>query len=110
MNADGFAAEVVVVNGHTTVRARGELDLATRAAFDSAVDEAVALDRHVLVDLRGVTFLGSTGLSVLIRAHRAVQARGHRLTVLLDAPIQRQLLAATGLDGVLHVIGAEESV
>jgi anti-sigma B factor antagonist len=53
------------------VRARGELDRSTEPEFRQALEEAMASGAAVLlVDLGGISFLDSAGLSVLVGAKR----------------------------------------
>lgn len=61
------------------VRATGEVDAASSAAFRSALEQAVALGRPlVVVDLADVSFLDSAGLSVVFGVQR-------------ELPVDRQL-------------------
>jgi len=54
----------------------------------------------VVADLSEVTFLDSSGLGVLVQAHRTATERDTRLLVVASPPV-RKLLALTGLDTVL---------
>ncbi|WP_309234358.1 STAS domain-containing protein [Nocardia sp. XZ_19_385] len=74
----------------------GEVDLSSAPELQSATDEALRAGRSVLVmDLSGVTFFGSAGLNVLIRALRVLPPNG--LRVVISAPVQRAI-EVTGLD------------
>ena len=83
---------------------RGSLDLATsptvRAAFSDAIEQG---SRHLIVDLTQLEFLDSTGLGVLIGAHRRLAEHdGSLRLVVADGSIAR-LLNITGLIGVFTV-------
>jgi anti-anti-sigma factor len=52
-------------NGACRVALRGELDLGTAAQLEQALAEA---GDDVLLDLRGLTFMDSTGVRVLLEA------------------------------------------
>ncbi|WP_007514015.1 MULTISPECIES: STAS domain-containing protein [Pseudofrankia] len=71
-----FHADIYAPPDRTIVRAHGEIDLATRAAFRAAL--SAGLDRAPLllvVDLGGVSVLGACGLGVLFdAANRAARA------------------------------------
>ncbi|MBV8497627.1 MAG: STAS domain-containing protein [Candidatus Eremiobacteraeota bacterium] len=91
--------------GNTLVfRLRGSLDLATAPTVRAALSDATEKgSRHLLVDLSQLEFLDSTGLGVLIGAHRRAAERGGSLRlVVLDGPISR-LLNITGLISVFAV-------
>lgn len=74
--------EVDVEQGHIAVR--GELDLATVERLSSALARA-GDGRHqpVVVDLRQLHFIDSTGISVLFRANAALSAQRRRLEILV---------------------------
>jgi anti-sigma B factor antagonist len=77
---------------------RGSLDIATAKSLrDAMIEAGTSGDRDVVVDLRGVEFIDSTGLGALIGAHKRV-AEHHRMLRLVtnDGPIER-LLNITGL-------------
>ncbi|HEY0636286.1 MAG TPA: STAS domain-containing protein [Pseudonocardiaceae bacterium] len=84
------------------VVARGEVDTSTAPILKGAV--ADAWDRPgasvMVLDLTGVTFIGSVGISVIISAHDACVERGMTLRVAPSEQVRR-LVATTGLEGVL---------
>ena len=55
----------------------------------------------VIADLGQITFLDSSGLGVLVQAHRTATERENRLLVVASPPV-RKLLRLTGLDTVLE--------
>lgn len=88
--------------GETVVfKLRGSLDLATAPAVRSALLEAAEKGTHdLIVDLTQLEFLDSTGLGVLIGAHRRAAERGASFRLIVrDGPISR-LLNITGLIAV----------
>jgi anti-sigma B factor antagonist len=92
-------------SGETHVfRLRGSLDLATAPTVRAAVMEAIeGGSHHLIVDLTQLEFLDSTGLGVLIGAHRRTAERnGSFRLVISDGPISR-LLNITGLIAVFAV-------
>jgi anti-sigma B factor antagonist len=87
------------------LRVVGEVDLATAPLLRERLDEVSPSSSTVVVDLSEVTFLDSTGLSVLVGAWKRL-ARGDvdgdlRLVVL--RPTIQKLLDITGLDQVFSV-------
>ena len=55
----------------------------------------------MLADLSRVTFIDSSGLGVLVQAHRTALEQDTRLLVAVSTPV-RKLLALTALDTVLE--------
>jgi anti-sigma B factor antagonist len=64
----------------------------------------------VHLDLRGVSFIDSTGINTLVLAHRHCAARGSTLTVVHPSDLVRRVLAYTGAESVLHVDGDQPEV
>jgi len=72
-----------VDDGLARLRVSGDVDLATAQSVREVVCEALdAGAREVELDLSGVRFLDSTGLSVLLHAARDVDRRRARLRTL----------------------------
>lgn len=88
--------------GITILRAAGELDLLTTPALQDQIEGQLRARRHVIVDLEGVTFFGSTAIQVLLRAHdRAADSDlGVHITGVHGQHLIRPL-QLTGLDKVL---------
>ncbi len=88
-------------NGHSVVRADGELDVSTapqlRQTITTALDES---DNRVIVDLTAVTFMDSTTLGVLIGAHNRVRETGGVLGLVCPDDKVRRVFRITGLDKV----------
>ena len=84
------------------VEVSGEVDLATAPQLQRSFDQALREEpAPVVVDLNGVTFLGSIGLSLLIRAHG--QAGPGRLRVVAQTPAARRTIELTALGQVLSM-------
>jgi anti-sigma B factor antagonist len=81
------------------VRVTGEFDVAAADRFRAASE--CQDSELVVVDLRGVTFLDSSGLSELIALLRRVESRGMRLAILRPVGKADRLFQMTGIDGHL---------
>jgi anti-anti-sigma factor len=82
----------------TVVRAHGEIDMATGAAFRAAL--IAGLDRHpplLVVDLDGVSFLDACGLGVLVGAANRAARVGIQVTVIGARPNVYRLFDLTRL-------------
>jgi anti-sigma B factor antagonist len=81
----------------------GELDLATRDTLRAELERAEAGEaRRLVLDLCDLTFIGSTGIALLVEAHQRLVADGTRFRVLLSVDGQvREVLELTGLTEVL---------
>jgi anti-sigma B factor antagonist len=86
--------------GRAVVAPVGTVTVGTSAGFEDAL-LALAAETDVVLDLGEVTFVDSSGLSVLIAAYKA--GRKHRHTVVLDPvpPFLERVLEVTGLGTLL---------
>jgi anti-anti-sigma factor len=101
----GFAISTSEQGGRTVVSLRGELDLATAPALETVVTDSLAAGDDVVVDLRELAFMDSTGLRVLVRAHASVTDEQRFLIVRPRAggPVAK-ILAIAGVESQLDII------
>ena len=84
----------------------GDLDMSTAAAVEERLlelEDGEEADRMVL-DLRGLRFIDSTGLSLLLNAHGRGRKAGRRVTIVSGSGPPRRILETTGLTGQLDVV------
>jgi anti-sigma B factor antagonist len=94
--------------GTLVFRLRGSLDIETAPTVRAALSEADSRAMFTIVDLKELEFLDSTGLGVLIGAHRRTAEHGGSFRLVVsDGPILR-LLSITGLCAVFAVYHSEE--
>jgi anti-anti-sigma factor len=93
-------------DGVVEVAAAGELDLATSALLREAIDICCERDglRVVIVDLRDLTFIDSTGLRALWHAREKTQSVGCELVLRSPSEAVRHLLKITKLEKVFAVV------
>ncbi|MFD4263195.1 STAS domain-containing protein [Streptomyces sp. NPDC058534] len=92
------------VDGWTVVEIRGEVDVYTVPTIKQHMIERLADGlRRFVIDLRGVAFIDSMGLGVLVGVLKRVHTvRGELKLVITDAPT-KQLFALTGLRHVFPI-------
>jgi anti-sigma B factor antagonist len=101
------------VDGHLIITMRGDLDIASHERVDAylrqVLAEHVGETVRVVVDMSGVTFMDTTGLTVLLKAWRELERTGGSLV--LAGPIYRQtrVLWTTGLAGRLRITDSVEA-
>jgi anti-anti-sigma factor len=98
--AAAFAVDVHRRDGASIVQPRGELDLATATALRAALAGIPSAERLV-VDLRGLSFIDSTGLDLLVTLHQRAQRDGFELTLLPPGAPVHKAIQLCGLDRVL---------
>ncbi len=88
-----------------TLFAEGDIDLFQAPAFREAAKAHLAQHDAPLIDLRGVDFLDSAGLAVLLVLAREAKEQNKDLRVAASGS-PRRVLRITGIDRVLHVEAA----
>jgi anti-sigma B factor antagonist len=93
-----FRVEVRSDDRATVISVSGELDLASSPALEEELARVASSDADVvIVDLRGLEFMDSTGLSVLVRAHQRAEENGRRLGLVNGSQQVQRLLTLTGV-------------
>jgi anti-anti-sigma factor len=88
---------------------QGRLDSATVGAVETPFTAALAAaNRSAVLDLRGLDFLSSLGIRLLLSAARVVTRRGGKVVLFGAQPMVAEVLHAMALDGVLPLVGSEE--
>ena len=117
-----FAVEVQRREHVAVVQPRGELDLATVGTLEAAIDGAIAetlgaasddgMDGHarLVLDLRRLSFIDSTGLHLLVELNRRSQPDGFQLTLLAPAAPVDKPIQLCGLDQALPFVAADDAV
>jgi anti-sigma B factor antagonist len=97
--SQSFGIEVEDDGASIVMRLSGELDAHAAATFDRAMDNVSArLPTTVVLDVADVSFIDSSGLRSLMRAHGAVLG-GERLRLRSPQAGTLRLLDITGLAG-----------
>jgi anti-sigma B factor antagonist len=93
-----LAIDDIEADGHATLALRGELDPHTAPLLQERIDAIFASGRTDLcLDLSGLSFIDSSGLRVILSAHKRADDRGGRLVLRSPSPTARRLLVITGL-------------
>lgn len=92
-------------DGRTILALSGEIDLYTAPRLQAELASALAerQQAQIVVDMSGVEFCDSTGMNVLLAAHRHARERGGELSLAAPRPSVRKILQVTGLEGVFTV-------
>jgi anti-anti-sigma factor len=99
-----FSARAERRDGSAVVVVSGELDLAVVDELRAALARPEAQADTLILDLRGVTFIDSSGLSVIGASHQRMRAAEGRLGVVVTRPsaVQR-LFELCGLTETLTI-------
>jgi anti-sigma B factor antagonist len=99
---EGPAAVVVV---------SGELDLASGPELESELDRLSGPEtRLVVIDLRQLDFMDSTGLSIIVRAHQRMAGEGCEMGLVKGSQQVQRLLDLTGVADRLRLVDTPEEL
>ena len=105
--AHDFQVVVKRDGGSVTINVIGELDVATVRVLGSHLDDAIERgDRHVVIDLTAMTCIDSSGLGLLVGAHRRFQDQSGTMTV---RGLQATALEAFRITGLLDMLDIEDA-
>lgn len=90
-------------DGDAVIYAEGDIDLATSPSLQEVLAEALEQSTSVIVDVAGVHFIDSSGLSALVWGHRRAQEAGGSLRIRRPSAMLRRLLDITALDQLLAI-------
>jgi anti-sigma B factor antagonist len=96
---DPFRCELVPDGERVLVRLGGELDMSTVPILEARLREALdGGGRRLVVDLRGLDFMDSTGLTLLVRWGLGAEQDGYDLALVRGEDRVHRLFELTGLD------------
>jgi anti-sigma B factor antagonist len=106
-----FRLEVREAGAATVIAVSGELDLASSPALQEELERATASGTPMLIiDLRELDFMDSTGLSVLVRAHQRIEEQGRQLAMVRGPQQVQRLLSLTGVADRLTLVDTPEEL
>jgi anti-sigma B factor antagonist len=103
-----FVVEVQRRDAVAIVQPRGELDLVTVEALRAALEGIESTDRLVL-DLRGLSFIDSTGVQLLVALHQRAQRDGLQLTLMAPGAPVDSAIQLCGLAQELPFVAAVDA-
>jgi anti-sigma B factor antagonist len=98
--------EVAHLHGRRDLHVEGELDCATAPKLEVRLRALAGLGHPVALDLADVSFMDSSGLRLLLDAHRAAERDGRAFELRRPSPAVRRVLRLAHAEHLL----AEEPV
>jgi anti-sigma B factor antagonist len=98
-------------DGQTLIALVGELDIASAPRFEEGLAEVEAdTPGTVVLDLRRVDFIDSTGLRAVIAADERARTAGRRLVVVRGPAAVERVFNVTQLDQRLDIVDDPKAV
>jgi anti-anti-sigma factor len=106
IDPSGFSISTSEGDRRVVVTIRGELDLATAPELETALLERLDAGQEVVLDLRELQFMDSSGLRVLVTAHARAADGGPRFAIVrpLAGTEVAKILEIAGVQQQLHVV------
>ena len=108
---ENFRVEVRKEDRAVVVAVEGELDLASSPTLEQELDRVRDADVDLLIiDLRQLRFMDSTGLHALVKANKRATESGRRFAVVRGGAQIERLLNLTGVGELLVVADTPEEL
>jgi anti-sigma B factor antagonist len=107
----GLRLDVSRHGSAAVIAVAGELDLASSALLEAELDRVES--RHaglVILDLRQLGFMDSTGLQLIVDAHRRAQRGGWQFALVHGLAQVQRLLSLTGVDQAITLATTPEEL
>lgn len=102
------ALELAVYPDHVVVILKPAVVDTAWGQIESFGDEVIAeIDKErspcCLIDLTGLTYMGSSQVALIVRIWKAVQQKKGSMRVVVDHPVVKEVITIAGLDKVWHL-------
>jgi anti-sigma B factor antagonist len=99
-----FELAISTDRDRTLISPAGELDLATAPVLERRIAELIQAGRQrLVVDLRAVTFIDSTGIHALVNAHQSARRAGRTLSIIPGGPAIRRTFDLVGVTALFEL-------
>ena len=96
--------------GAHVINVRGEIHMSTAPGLQRGLTEAIERgSKAIVLDLSGVEFIDSTGLSVLLNGLRQINAQQGRLALVCANPTVLRLFEITSLDQTFDIFASRSA-
>jgi anti-anti-sigma factor len=106
-----FSVELHTEGEAAVLTVHGELDLRTSPELEERLGRAFSAGAElVILDLRQIEFMDSSGLRVLLSAHQRAQQSGRRFALVRGADQVERVLTLTGVRDLLTIVDGPEEL
>lgn len=106
-----FRVDVRTEGRAAIIAVRGELDLATSPELEAQLRKVWdSGNEQLVIDLRELEFMDSTGLSIIVMAHQRLSDEGRQLSIVRGSQQVQRLLDLTGVSERLQLVDTPEEI
>jgi anti-sigma B factor antagonist len=99
-----FSIDVAKRDGRTVLSLAGELDIATVGELETAIGDGLAGGDELVLDLRGLEFMDSSGVRALVSGHAAARD-GDGSLVIVCARAGTEVARVIEVSGIAGALG-----
>jgi anti-anti-sigma factor len=99
-----LSLDITAAANATFVAVAGEIDLANHGELERTLEQLGANQHHVELDLRGVTFIDSSGMAMLMRMREHCAAQGGNLVLKGLSDQVRRLFEVVGVAALFTIV------
>lgn len=105
-----FNVDLTTQNDVLIIRLEGELDHHTTEKLRNQVENKMTSEkiRHIILNVKGLSFMDSSGLGVILGRYKQVTQWGGKMIVCEISPSIYRLFQLSGLFKILEVTDSEE--
>jgi len=98
------------MQGAVVVRPAGEIDLGVSERLRTSIDTALEQYEtgHLIINLKSVSYIDSSGLGVLLGRYKRLAASGGRVSLVAPMPQVKKILELSGLLRIMGEYRSEE--
>jgi anti-sigma B factor antagonist len=105
-----FTVDTGELDGGVRVILSGDLDLSTAKEAEQAIEEAERGVKLIVIDLRRLSFMDSTGLRVIVSADKRAKRSGRRAVIVQGPSAVRRVFEITRLGERLEIVDTPEEI
>ena len=106
-----FAVQTYITERAITLALSGELDLVSSPALERAMEDQAQSDLELIViDMRRLEFMDSTGLHTVLRIQQAAHDAGRRFALIRGPDQVQRLFDLTGLAETLTIVDSPDQL
>ena len=94
--------EIIRNADEATIKLAGRLDTTTAPTLDKTIGEDVAENNNLVLDLKGVEYISSAGLRVLLGAQKKMQKKGSMKVIYVREEVM-EVFEMTGFADILTI-------
>ncbi len=104
-----FTISYTTSTNYNVIALRGGITIDTSIQMTSELNKKVLFQKDLLLDLSGVKFIDSSGLSLIINLENRLKACNKQLSILKPSEVVKKILRETNMLKVLTIIDSYET-